>query len=326
MRNGFDRDFLDHLSKRSYVPTSEMITTDLLGTGKFNVVLCGYTESLLKSLKSTLSEPRLRVPSCDDDAGGESDGLTAAAAAAVSPSSTGNSTSKRFAVKRLKAETLAKPDLAEHASRDLAFEALCLLKLPPHEHIVNLHGLSNDFWHDTPITTGFLILDLLADETLDLRINRLKRDKSAVVAMAPWTSSFRKKLHDKQRIQQEERIERIGLPIACAMSFLHSHHIVHRDLKPSNIGFEEGTDNVRLFDFGLAREHHGEDDDVLLTGVSGSLRYMAPEGKMGTGLDWTCLSFFGGKGAIQFPFLSLTATHLFSLPCDLFFQSHFCQS
>jgi len=293
-----------------------MITTDLLGTGKFNVVLCGYTESLLKSLKSTLSEPRLRVPSCDDDAGGESDGLTAAAAA--SPSSTGNSTSKRFAVKRLKAETLAKPDLAEHASRDLAFEALCLLKLPPHEHIVNLHGLSNDFWHDTPITTGFLILDLLADETLDLRINRLKRDKSAVVAMAPWTSSFRKKLHDKQRIQQEERIERIGLPIACAMSFLHSHHIVHRDLKPSNIGFEEGTDNVRLFDFGLAREHHGEDDDVLLTGVSGSLRYMAPEGKMGTGLDWTGLdlSFFlwrKGCHSVSFPITDCHASVLATL-------------
>jgi serine/threonine protein kinase len=54
--------------------------------------------------------------------------------------------------------------------------------------------------------------------------------------------------------------------------------------KPDNIGFAvEGT--VKLFDFGLAKElkkHDRTDDDLYkLTGMTGALRYMAPEVGLG---------------------------------------------
>lgn len=59
------------------------------------------------------------------------------------------------------------------------------------------------------------------------------------------------------------------------------NRIIYRDLKPENIGFDVRGD-VKIFDFGLAREVNEKDqlDDgtYKLTGDTGSLRYMAPEG------------------------------------------------
>jgi len=56
--------------------------------------------------------------------------------------------------------------------------------------------------------------------------------------------------------------------------------VLHRDLKPSNIGFLASGDVV-IFDFGLAKRCNrqtGADDEVhKLSGMTGTLRYMAPE-------------------------------------------------
>jgi serine/threonine protein kinase len=54
----------------------------------------------------------------------------------------------------------------------------------------------------------------------------------------------------------------------------------YRDLKPNNIGFDE-DDQVKIFDFGLAREiipeEHSKGQNRLMTGGVGTPRYMAPE-------------------------------------------------
>jgi serine/threonine protein kinase len=58
--------------------------------------------------------------------------------------------------------------------------------------------------------------------------------------------------------------------------------IIYRDLKPDNIGFDVRGD-VKIFDFGLAKEINPkkklDDGTYNLTADTGSLRYMAPEGK-----------------------------------------------
>lgn len=62
------------------------------------------------------------------------------------------------------------------------------------------------------------------------------------------------------------------------------NRIIYRDIKPDNIGFDVRND-VKLFDFGLARELHLRNADsngtYKLTGDTGSPRYMAPEVALG---------------------------------------------
>ena len=69
--------------------------------------------------------------------------------------------------------------------------------------------------------------------------------------------------------------------LASAFRYLHKHKIVYRDIKPENIGFDV-RDDIKLFDFGFARELLQSDkvegtNLYQLTGLTGSIRYMAPE-------------------------------------------------
>ena len=69
--------------------------------------------------------------------------------------------------------------------------------------------------------------------------------------------------------------------IAAALETAHAKGIVHGDLKPENIVVQrlsDGSDLVRLIDFGLARVGRAEEASTTRTDpVAGSVRYMAPE-------------------------------------------------
>ena len=77
----------------------------------------------------------------------------------------------------------------------------------------------------------------------------------------------------------------------AALAYLHSHEVVHRDLKPENVLLTE-TDDIKLADFGLAREYIALqqtglqlDDDSWMTAYTqyymntfaGTPYWMAPE-------------------------------------------------
>jgi serine/threonine protein kinase len=80
------------------------------------------------------------------------------------------------------------------------------------------------------------------------------------------------------------RVLEIACQLCDALAFIHyKFHsnwvLIHRDLKPDNIGFT-ATGTVKLMDFGLCvyTERGGHRDDTyVLSGCTGSLRYMAPE-------------------------------------------------
>ncbi|KAK9948663.1 hypothetical protein M0R45_004228 [Rubus argutus] len=64
-----------------------------------------------------------------------------------------------------------------------------------------------------------------------------------------------------------------ALDICRAMEFLHANGIIHRDLKPSNLLLSENKKQVKLADFGLAREQI----KGAMTSEAGTYRWMAPE-------------------------------------------------
>ena len=64
------------------------------------------------------------------------------------------------------------------------------------------------------------------------------------------------------------------------MAYEFLHRIMYRDLKPENAGFDV-RGNVKLFDFGLAKELQPKDqigkDQFNASGRTGTRRYMSPE-------------------------------------------------
>jgi serine/threonine protein kinase len=79
-------------------------------------------------------------------------------------------------------------------------------------------------------------------------------------------------------------VARIGWQAAAGLAAAHAQGMVHRDIKPANILIENGTDQVKITDFGLARAV----DDVSLTQsgvIAGTPAYMSPEQARGDSLD-----------------------------------------
>lgn len=87
--------------------------------------------------------------------------------------------------------------------------------------------------------------------------------------------SLKKYLASIQPMQLDLRLATsFAVDIACAMECLHANGIIHRDLKPDNLLLTANQKNVKLVDFGLARE---ETVTEMMTAETGTYRWMAPE-------------------------------------------------
>lgn len=88
----------------------------------------------------------------------------------------------------------------------------------------------------------------------------------------------------------EEAIRDIVSEIACAVEYVHEQSLVHRDVKPDNILLDE-RGHAHLCDFNIAARLTCE--EPLLSGVSGTFNYLAPEMqakcKYGEQVDWWAL-------------------------------------
>lgn len=69
--------------------------------------------------------------------------------------------------------------------------------------------------------------------------------------------------------------ERLLLQASQGMMFLHSVGVIHGDLKPENILIHQGV--AKISDYGFSRLRNTSSFQDSLTGVKGTLRYMAPE-------------------------------------------------
>lgn len=80
---------------------------------------------------------------------------------------------------------------------------------------------------------------------------------------------------ERSRMLPENLVLRIGARVAVALAHAHGHGVVHRDLKPANVLINLGAGQVKLADFGVARD---TDASHTRTGLQlGTPSYMAPE-------------------------------------------------
>jgi len=83
---------------------------------------------------------------------------------------------------------------------------------------------------------------------------------------------------EKGRFSEESTARTIS-QIASAIQYLHNMGIVHRDIKPENLLYTSAEDDaeIKLADFGLAKEVKSGGRATLKASLSGTTSYCAPE-------------------------------------------------
>ncbi len=95
--------------------------------------------------------------------------------------------------------------------------------------------------------------------------------------------TFESLLEEQGLIPPQRAIE-LFQPVLSAMSYAHAQGIIHRDIKPSNLMLLNGSNIVKVMDFGTAKMAGGP--QLTAAGMTlGTVVYMSPEQLMGRDLS-----------------------------------------
>ncbi|CAJ1951850.1 unnamed protein product [Cylindrotheca closterium] len=189
----------------------------------------------------------------------------------------------RYALKILSPEVVNDAGIFIQGSIDMAVETRVLSDIE-HPNIIKMRacGSLSPFEADY-----FIVMDRLYD-TLESRIAKWGKLQSRI------TGGFGSKFFDRKGKKKAALLEDklvAAFDLSAAILYMHNKNILYRDLKPENVGFDI-RDDIKLFDFGLAKEVFSEDKDAdglyKLTAMTGSPRYMAPEVALEKPYSFSC--------------------------------------
>jgi serine/threonine protein kinase len=188
-----------------------------------------------------------------------------------------------FALKHLREDVKKDPARAWTGMVDLVVEIRILLHMQ-HPHILKLRGVAQGNLLQPDF---FLVLDRLA-ETVARRLVTWKAKKTEYKTKTPLLlRPFVRKARKEAAAELWKTRLQYAYELTSALQHMHSHRVIHRDIKAENIGFCL-KDNIKLFDFGLARQIQSTDEVYHLSMMTGSLRYMAPEVALGHPYNQKC--------------------------------------
>jgi len=143
----------------------------------------------------------------------------------------------------------------QKAIQALKTEAKLAMKLN-HPSIIGLHH----FAHTGPVK--YLVMELLSGYTLEEKLNQ-------------------------EEILEPEEVINLVKQLAGALDYAHSKKIVHRDIKPDNIFIhkENEIEEIKLMDFGIARQIKESMTRLTRQDNSGTILYMPPEQMEGKALN-----------------------------------------
>lgn len=88
-------------------------------------------------------------------------------------------------------------------------------------------------------------------------------------------------------IFEEQEAAFIISKVAEGLSGAHNLGIIHRDIKPSNILYNRDKKEIKIIDFGIARQHEANHTITVADSVLGTPAFMSPEQCLGQKLQTT---------------------------------------